>query len=123
MSSTFPTNQVKVLVYEFGEGTFDASVVNIEDGFIQILSTVGDSCLGAQDFDNKMVDYCVEEFQKKTEKKLEEQWIALQKLKKDCSKLRRSLSSSLQGTIKIDDLVEGVDFEHQITRKDWEAVV
>lgn len=102
MSSSFPTNEVKVLVYEFGEGTFDTSVVNIEDGFIQILSTVGDTTLGAQDFDNKMVDYCAEEFNKKTQKKLEEEWTALQKLKKDCSKLRRSLSSSLQGTIKIE---------------------
>lgn len=55
ISKHFPKGEVKLVVYEFGAGTFDASVVNIEDNFIQIVSTVGDTHLGAEDLDNKLV--------------------------------------------------------------------
>lgn len=60
MSQNFPKGEIKVLVYEFGAGAFDVSVVNIEDGFIQVMSTVGDTLLGAEDFDNRLVDHCLE---------------------------------------------------------------
>lgn len=119
-SKNFPKGEVKLVVYEFGAGTFDASVVNIEDNFIQIISTVGDTHLGAEDLDNKLVEVCVEHLKKTSGVDLSKEWVAKQKLKKEVSKVRKVLSSENESTISIDDLVPGTKFELKITREEWE---
>lgn len=111
---------MKLVVYEFGAGTFDASVVNIEDSFIQIVSTVGDTHLGAEDLDNKLVEVCVEHLKSNNGIDLNNEWVALQKLKKDCSRVRKVLSSETDATISVEDLVPGTKFELKITRGEWE---
>jgi heat shock protein 1/8 len=122
MSKHFPHGEVKVLVYEFGAGTFDASVISIEDGFIQIMSTVGDTHLGAEDFDNKLLEVCIEQFKKNTNIELINEWMAIQKLKKKCSRVRKVLSSEKEASILVENLVPGQNFEMKVTRAEWEKI-
>ena len=119
-SKHFPKSEVKLVVYEFGAGTFDASVVNIEDSFIQIISTVGDTHLGAEDLDNKMVEVCVDNLKTNNGVDLKGEWVALQKLKKECSRVRKVLSSETEATLSVEDLVPGTKFELKVTRGEWE---
>mgnify|MGYP000908284038 CR=1 FL=1 len=89
---TFPKGEVKVFIYELGSGTFDASVVNIEDGFIQILSTVGDTHLGAEDIDNRTVECWIEKIRKEKNVDVSKDWSTVQTLKSESAKVRRTLS-------------------------------
>lgn len=86
------------------------------------MSTVGDTHLGGEDFDNKLVEVCGEEFKKNTGVDLQNSWVALQKLKGECTKLRRTLVSENEAHFKIDDLSDGKPFEYKITRKQWEHI-
>jgi len=109
-----------VLIFDLGGGTFDVSLLAIDDGFFEVKSTGGNTHLGGEDFDNRMVDHMAQEFKRKFKKDLTVNARALRRLRTACEKAKRSLSSSHQASIEIDSLFEGVDFYTNITRAKFE---
>lgn len=111
-----------VLIFDLGGGTFDVSLLTIEDGIFEVKSTAGDTHLGGEDFDNRLVDHFVQEFKRKFKKDLSSNARALRRLRTACERAKRTLSSSAQTTIEIDSLFEGVDFYTSITRARFEEL-
>ncbi|CAN6472170.1 unnamed protein product [Victoria cruziana] len=111
-----------VLVFDLGGGTFDVSLVTIEQGSIEVKSTAGDTHLGGEDFDNRMVAHFVEEFKKKHKTDLSVNAKALRRLRTHCERAKRVLSSTVRTSIEIDALFEGIDFVSTITRAKFEAL-
>jgi L1 cell adhesion molecule like protein len=109
-----------VLIFDLGGGTFDVSLLTIEEGIFEVKATAGDTHLGGEDFDNRMVEYFVQEFKRKFKKDLSENQRALRRLRTACERAKRSLSSSTQAHIEIDSLFEGTDFNSVITRARFE---
>eukprot|EP00611_Tribonema_gayanum_P006476 TRINITY_DN1575_c0_g1_i1.p1 TRINITY_DN1575_c0_g1~~TRINITY_DN1575_c0_g1_i1.p1 ORF type:complete len:674 (+),score=296.25 TRINITY_DN1575_c0_g1_i1:62-2023(+) len=109
-----------VLIFDLGGGTFDVSLLTIEEGIFEVKATAGDTHLGGEDFDNRMVDYFTQEFKKKFRKDLTTNQRALRRLRTACERAKRTLSSSTQAHIEIDSLFEGVDFNSTITRARFE---
>jgi len=109
-----------VLIFDLGGGTFDVSLLTIEEGIFEVKATAGDTHLGGEDFDNRMVEYFVAEFKKKFKKDLGDNQRALRRLRTACERAKRTLSSSTQAHIEIDSLYEGVDFNSVITRARFE---
>jgi heat shock protein 1/8 len=101
-------------------GTFDVSLLTIEDGVFEVLATSGNSHHGGEDYDNRMVDYFVEEFKRKFRKDLSDNSRALRRLRTACERAKRTLSSNTQATIEIDSLYDGIDFNSIITRARFE---
>ena len=101
-------------------GTFDVSLLTIEDGIFEVLSCGGDTRLGGEDFDNRMVDYFAEEFKRKFRKDIRDNQRALRRLRTACERAKRTLSSQTQASIEIDSLYEGIDFLSVITRARFE---
>jgi L1 cell adhesion molecule like protein len=99
-----------VLIFDLGGGTFDVSLLTIEDGIFEVKATAGDTHLGGEDFDNRMVDHFKTEFKRKNRKDLSKNERALRRLRTSCERAKRTLSSSTQAYIEIDSLFEGVDF-------------
>ena len=93
-----------------GGGTFDVSVLTIEDGIFEVKSTAGDTHLGGEDFDNRMVNHFMTEFKRKHKKDISENKRAVRRLRTACERAKRTLSASAQASIEIDSLFEGVDF-------------
>lgn len=111
-----------VLIFDLGGGTFDVSLLAIEDGMFEVKATAGDTHLGGEDFDNRMVDYFVLEFKRKFKKDLSGNPRALRRLRTACERAKRTLSSSTQAHLEIDSLFEGVDFNSIITRAKFEEL-
>jgi L1 cell adhesion molecule like protein len=109
-----------VLIFDLGGGTFDVSLLTIEDGIFEVKATAGDTHLGGEDFDNRLVDHFVQEFKRKNRKDLTSNQRALRRLRTACERAKRTLSSSTQAYIEIDSLFEGVDFNSTITRARFE---
>jgi len=109
-----------VLIFDLGGGTFDVSLLAIDDGFFEVKSTGGNTHLGGEDFDNRMVDHMAQEFKRKFKKDLTVNARAVRRLRTACEKAKRSLSSSHQASIEIDSLFEGVDFYTNVTRAKFE---
>lgn len=109
-----------ILVYDLGGGTFDVSILTLEDGIFEVKATSGDTRLGGEDFDNRLVDHCVAEFKRKTHKDLKENPRALRRLRTACERAKRTLSSSTQAFIEIDSVMDGTDFQTTITRARFE---
>uniref|UniRef100_A0A673M532 Heat shock cognate 71 kDa protein n=1 Tax=Sinocyclocheilus rhinocerous TaxID=307959 RepID=A0A673M532_9TELE len=105
-----------VLIFDLGGGTFDVSILTIEDGIFEVKATAGDTHLGGEDFDNRMVNHFVEEFKRKHKKDISQNKKALRRLRTACERAKRTLSSSSQASIEIDSLYEGIDFYTSITR-------
>ena len=106
-----------VLIFDLGGGTFDVSILTIDEGSLfDVRSTAGDTHLGGEDFDNRLVNHFVDEFKRKFKKDLKGNPRALRRLRTACERAKRSLSSSTQASIEIDSLVEGIDFYTKITR-------
>jgi len=105
-----------------GGGTFDVSLLTIEDGIFEVKATAGDTHLGGEDFDNRMVNHFVEEFKRKYKKDISSNARALRRLRTACERAKRTLSSSAQASIEIDSLYEGVDFYTSITRARFEEL-
>ena len=110
----------KVLVFDFGGGTFDVSLLSIEDGFYEVKAVNGDSHLGGEDLDNRLVDHFAQEFKRKHNKDILTNPRALRRLRTACERAKRTLSSATQAAIEIESLHEGVDFMSQITRAKFE---
>nr|CAD7598648.1 unnamed protein product [Timema genevievae] len=111
-----------VLIFDLGGGTFDVSILTIEDGIFEVKSTAGDTHLGGEDFDNRMVNHFVQEFKRKYKKDLTLNKRALRRLRTACERAKRTLSSSTQASIEIDSLFEGIDFYTSITRARFEEL-
>ncbi|KAG7233729.1 hypothetical protein INR49_006650 [Caranx melampygus] len=111
-----------ILIFDLGGGTFDVSILTIEDGIFEVKSTAGDTHLGGEDFDNRMVTHFVEEFKRKHKKDISQNKRALRRLRTACERAKRTLSSSSQASIEIDSLFEGIDFYTSITRARFEEL-
>jgi len=109
-----------VLIFDLGGGTFDVSLLTIEEGIFEVKATAGDTHLGGEDFDNRMVDHFIQEFKRKFKKDLSENQRSLRRLRTACERAKRTLSSSTQAHIEIDSLFDGVDFNSVITRARFE---
>jgi len=115
-------NEANVLIFDLGGGTFDVSILTIEDGIFEVKSTAGDTHLGGEDFDNRMVDHFCNEFKRKHKKDLSGNKRALRRLRTACERAKRTLSASAQANIEIDSLFEGIDFYTSITRARFEEL-
>lgn len=111
-----------VLIFDLGGGTFDVSLLSIEDGIFEVKATAGDTHLGGEDFDHRLVNHFVNEFKRKNKKDLSSNQRALRRLRTACERAKRTLSSSAQTSIEIDSLYEGIDFYTSITRARFEEL-
>nr|ACH72064.1 heat shock protein 70-4 [Tetranychus cinnabarinus] len=111
-----------ILIFDLGGGTFDVSILTIEDGIFEVKSTAGDTHLGGEDFDNRMVNHFIEEFKRKHKKDITSNKRAVRRLRTACERAKRTLSSSTQASIEIDSLHEGIDFYSTITRARFEEL-
>ena len=116
------SGEKNVLIFDLGGGTFDVSILSIDDGIFEVKATAGDTHLGGEDFDNRMVDHFVKEFQRKHKKDITGNKRALRRLRTACERAKRTLSASAQANIEIDSLFEGIDFYTTITRARFEEM-
>ena len=116
------SGEKNVLIFDLGGGTFDVSILSIDDGIFEVKATAGDTHLGGEDFDNRMVDHFVKEFQRKHKKDITGNKRALRMLRTACERAKRTLSASAQANIEIDSLFEGIDFYTTITRARFEEM-
>ena len=112
--------EMNVLIFDLGGGTFDVSLLAIDEGVFQVKATNGDTHLGGEDFDQRMMEHFVKEFQTKHKKDLSGSDRALRRLRTACERAKCTLSSSTRATIEIDSLFEGIDFASSITRARFE---
>jgi len=112
-----------VLIFDLGGGTFDVSILTIDEGSLfEVKSTAGDTHLGGEDFDNRMVTHFAQEFKRKYKKDLSSNARALRRLRTACERAKRTLSSSSEASIEIDALHEGIDFYTKISRARFEEL-
>ncbi|KAF6779974.1 hypothetical protein AHF37_00586 [Paragonimus kellicotti] len=111
-----------VLIFDLGGGTFDVSILSIEGGVFEVKSTAGDTHLGGEDFDNRLVSHFIQEFSRKHKKDISNNKRAVRRLRTACERAKRTLSSSAQANIEIDSLFEGIDFYTSITRARFEEL-
>ncbi|XP_022988553.1 heat shock 70 kDa protein [Cucurbita maxima] len=111
-----------VLIFDLGGGTFDVSLLTIEEGIFEVKATAGDTHLGGEDFDNRLVNHFVTEFKRKNKKDISGNARALRRLRTACERAKRALSSTTQTTIEVDSLYEGIDFYATITRARFEEL-
>jgi len=109
-----------ILIFDIGGGTFDVSILTIEENIFEVKATAGDTHLGGEDFDTIMVEHFMEEFKRKHKKDLRESVRAMRRLRTACEGAKRTLSSSTVANIEIDSLYEGIDFASNITRAKFE---
>jgi len=112
--------EINVLIFDLGGGTFDVSLLSIDEGVFEVKATAGDTHLGGEDFDQRMMDHFVKEFKRKNKKDLSGNDRAVRRLRTACERAKRTLSSSTKANIEIDSLFEGIDFNSSITRARFE---
>lgn len=110
------------MVYDLGGGTFDVSLLTIDNGVFEVVATSGDTHLGGEDFDQKVMDYFIKLVKKKNNKDIRSDKRALQKLRREVEKAKRDLSSVHRTTLTIENLLEGYDFEETLTRAKFEEL-
>merc|ERR1712244_152916 len=115
-------DEKNVLIFDLGGGTFDVSLLTIEEGIFEVKATAGDTHLGGEDFDNRMVDFFLQEFKRRHKKDIKGNKRALRRLRTACERAKRTLSASAQANIEIDSLFEGIDFYTSITRARFEEL-
>jgi heat shock 70kDa protein 1/2/6/8 len=111
-----------VLIFDLGGGTFDVSLLTIEDGIFEVKATAGDTHLGGEDFDNRMVEWCMAEFKKKSKLDIGSNERAKRRLRTAAERAKRTLSTATQAFIEIDSLHEGQDFQVTVTRARFEEM-
>ncbi|KAL0489157.1 endoplasmic reticulum chaperone BiP [Acrasis kona] len=113
---------VNVLVFDLKGGTFDVSLLELDDGRFEVLATAGDTHLGGEDFDHRSMRFLIEEFKKKNNLDLSSDKKATQKLKREVEKAKRVLSSQQEARIEIESLYQGIDFSFKLTRAEFEQL-
>jgi L1 cell adhesion molecule like protein len=116
------TEERNVLICDIGGGTTDFTLMTLDNGIYEVKATSGDGHLGGEDFDNRLVRHFVEEFKRKYKKDICDNQRALRRLKSQCERVKRSLSSSTQASVEIDSLYDGIDFNSSITRARYEEL-
>jgi len=111
-----------ILVFDLGGGTFDVSVLAIDSGVFEVLSTSGDTHLGGEDFDQRVIQYFTQLWKKKNNLDISKDQRAVQKLRREVEKAKRTLSSQHQARIEIESLVDGIDFSETLTRAKFEEL-
>jgi L1 cell adhesion molecule like protein len=111
-----------VLIFDLGGGTFDVSLLTIEEGIFEVKATAGDTHLGGEDFDNRMVDHFAQQFNRTNKINASLSARALRRLRTACERAKRTLSSAAQTSIEIDSLHEGIDFNTSVTRARFEEL-
>jgi len=120
--SSAGAGEKNILIFDLGGGTFDVSILSIDEGIFEVKATAGDTHLGGEDFDNRMVDHFIQEFKRKQKKDISGNKRALRRLRTACERAKRTLSSAAQANIEIDSLFEGIDFYTSITRARFEEL-
>jgi len=115
-------NEKNILVFDLGGGTHDVSLLSIEEGVFEVKATAGNCRLGGEDFDNRMVDYLVDEFKKKHKKDPTVNKRSIRRLRTQCERAKRQLSSSVNAYIEIDGFYDGIDFTTSISRATFENI-
>ncbi len=113
-------DDLNVLIFDLGGGTFDVSVLNIDDGMFEVKATAGDTHLGGEDFDNILLNHFLSEFKRKHKHDIRNNKRSVRRLKTACEKLKRTLSSVTNATLELDSLYEGIDFNSSLTRARFE---
>merc|ERR1712054_617175 len=116
------SKEKNVLIFDLGGGTFDVSLLAIEEGIFEVKATNGHTHLGGEDFDNKMVEYCIDDFKKKTGIDISKNNRSLRRLRTQCEKAKRILSSSHSTAIECEALAEGEDYSITMTRAKFEEL-
>jgi len=111
-----------VLIFDLGGGTFDVSLLSIDDGVFEVRATAGDTHLGGEDFDNILMDYCLGEFKRKTKLEVRDSPRSLRRLRTACERAKRILSTATATNIDVDSLFEGQDMNVTITRAKFESL-
>jgi L1 cell adhesion molecule like protein len=109
-----------VLIFDLGGGTFDVSLLSIEGGIFEVKATAGDTHLGGEDFDNRLVKHFTNEFRRKHNRDVGESARAVRRLRTACERAKRTLSAAATATIEVDSLFEGIDFNETISRAKFE---
>jgi len=111
-----------ILIFDLGGGTFDVSLLSIDDGIFEVKATAGDTHLGGEDFDNILMKYFIDEFKRKHKVDLSDNKRSLRRLKTACEKAKRTLSSSATANVELESLFEGIDFFTSITKARFESL-
>ncbi|KAJ7973344.1 Luminal binding heat shock protein 70 [Quillaja saponaria] len=111
-----------ILVYDLGGGTFDVSILTIDNGVFEVLATSGDTHLGGEDFDHRLMDYFIKLIKRKYNKDISKDNKALGKLRRECERAKRALSSQHQVRVEIESLFDGIDFSEPLTRARFEEL-
>ncbi|TRM61057.1 heat shock protein 70 family [Schizophyllum amplum] len=112
----------QIIVYDLGGGTFDVSLLSIDDGVFEVMATAGDTHLGGEDFDNRVIDFMLKQYKKKTGTDVSKNLRALGKLKREVEKAKRTLSSQQSTRIEIESFEDGNDFSETLTRAKFEEI-
>ncbi|RWS16346.1 heat shock protein 70-3-like protein [Dinothrombium tinctorium] len=115
-------SEKNVLVFDLGGGTFDVSLLTIDNGVFEVVSTNGDTHLGGEDFDQRVMDHFIKLYKKKTGKDIRSDNRAVQKLRREVEKAKRTLSSAHQARIEIESFFDGEDFSETLTRAKFEEL-
>lgn len=111
-----------VLVFDLGGGTFDVTLLTIDEGMFEVKATAGDTHLGGEDFDSRLVNHCADTFKRQFKLDLTSNPRAMRRLRTACERAKRTLSSSATTTVEIESLFEGKDFSTQLTRARFEEL-
>ena len=112
--------ETNVLIYDLGGGTFDVSLLSIEDGVFEVKATAGDTHLGGEDFDRRLVEHCMTDFKRKNKIDITDNKRAMRRLQTACETMKKTLSNATVATIEIDALAEGIDYNIIISRAKFE---
>ena len=115
-------DEKNILIYDLGGGTFDVSLLNIEEGVFEVKATAGDTHLGGEDFDRKMMDFFISDFKKKFKKDISGNKKSLRKLQTACESAKKTLSSNTIANIEIDSFFDGIDYSTSISRAKFESL-
>jgi endoplasmic reticulum chaperone BiP len=111
-----------ILVFDLGGGTFDVSLLTIDNGVFEVLATNGDTHLGGEDFDQRVMEYFIKLYKKKTGKDLRKDHRAVQKLRREVEKAKRALSIQHQVKVEVESIIDGEDFSETLTRAKFEEL-
>jgi len=116
------SQEKNIMVFDLGGGTFDVSVLTIDNGVFEVISTSGDTHLGGEDFDQRVLDHFIKLIQKKHSKDLSNDKRAIQKLKREVEKAKRALSNTHETKVEVEGLIDGLDFSEVLTRARFEEL-
>ena len=116
------SGEKNIIVFDLGGGTFDVSLLTIDNGVFEVVATAGDTHLGGEDFDQRLAEHFVKIFKKKHGKDIKDDPRSMQKLKVEVEKAKRDLSSVHQVKLSIENIVDGIDFEETVTRARFEEL-